>query len=106
MGSGSLRRCVEAHSSSRISPARPRAQLPAAASAAARRCRRPAHPQAPAALRLAGAMQSDVAAQQEAADLADSLFSTRKPKDVRAGLASGAKSVAKGVLAGGYGAAR
>lgn len=30
----------------------------------------------------------------------DSVFSLRKPKDFRAGLASGAKSVAKGVLAG------
>lgn len=39
---------------------------------------------------------------EEAADQLefDLLFSTRKPKDVRAGLSSGIKSVAKGVLAG------
>lgn len=30
----------------------------------------------------------------------DDVFSLRKPRDFRAGLASGAKSVAKGVLAG------
>lgn len=41
----------------------------------------------------------DTSAQAEALEF-DALFSTRRPKDMRAGLASGAKSVLKGVAAG------
>ena len=34
----------------------------------------------------------------------ESVFSLRKPRDLKGGLASGAKSIAKGVLAGRWGA--
>lgn len=46
-------------------------------------------------------MQVDTLSQEEAQQLQEALFSTRRPKDIKGGLASGAKSVAKGVLAGG-----
>ena len=45
----------------------------------------------------------DQLTEKEKADLSslNSVFSLRKPKDIRAGLASGTKSIIKGVLAGG-----
>ena len=46
-------------------------------------------------------MQVDTLSQEEAQQLQEALFSTRRPKDIKGGLASGAKSVAKGLLAGG-----
>lgn len=46
-------------------------------------------------------MEDEIAGQREAQELSAALFSTRRPKHLGSGLASGAKSVAKGVLAGG-----
>ena len=45
-------------------------------------------------------MEGDIDAQREAQELSAALFSTRRPKHIGSGLASGAKSLAKGVLAG------
>ena len=48
-------------------------------------------------------MSREVASSQQDDIQFDSMFSLRKPKDFKAGLSSGAKSIAKGVLAGEFG---
>jgi hypothetical protein len=50
-------------------------------------------------------MSREVSTSQQDDVQFDSMFSLRKPKDFKAGLASGAKSIVKGVLAGEFGRA-